>query len=264
MGTRVKVALGVDAATGHVTIAGREIFAGDADALVERIGALIAAGGRHFILTVNVQATLLLEDSAQFRDVFERADLLLADGMPLVMLGRRLGARGTYRLTGADLLPLACRVAAGRGWRIAIVGADAETRARAVAEARRRDRRTEIAAFEVPLIATPGHPGSGPAVAALKTWGPSLVFVCLGAPKQEEWYDAWKAELPEAVYVGAGASAAFLAGTAKRAPVWMQSMALEWFWRLLHEPRRLANRCLVRGPRFLFVIARSLRAARGK
>ena len=87
---------------------------------------------------------------------------------------------------------------------------------------------------------------------------PSLVYLCLGSPKQEAWFEHWRRELPAAVYVGAGAAVDFAAGARRRAPRALQMIGGEWTWRLVQEPRRMAGRYLGRGPRFLGVIARSV------
>jgi glycosyltransferase involved in cell wall biosynthesis len=96
-------------------------------------------------------------------------------------------------------------------------------------------------------------------VARLRSLRPDIVFLCLGFPLQEAWWAHWRDRLPAAVYVGAGAAVDFAAGVRSRAPRAVQRLGMEWCWRLAQEPRRLAHRYLVRGPRFLVVAARSLR-----
>lgn len=105
-------------------------------------------------------------------------------------------------------------------------------------------------------------PASLEVVEALASLEPDLVFVCLGSPKQDVWVSRWRAKLPPAVYIGAGAAVDFVAGTKRRAPRALQRLGLEWAFRLAQEPRRLARRYLVRGPAFAMVAVRSLIAAR--
>ena len=89
---------------------------------------------------------------------------------------------------------------------------------------------------------------------------PDLLLVALGAPKQEIWSHEHRAQLAGAVAVGVGASLDFIAGTLQRAPRWMSNVGLEWLYRLLQEPRRLAGRYLLRDPQFFKIIARQMRA----
>ena len=100
-------------------------------------------------------------------------------------------------------------------------------------------------------------------IAQLRDVAPDIVFVCLGAPKQELWYLQWRDQLPPAVYIGAGAAVDFAADRVRRAPKLVQRIGAEWVWRLAQEPRRLAGRYLGKGPAFLFVIGRSLARRRG-
>jgi N-acetylglucosaminyldiphosphoundecaprenol N-acetyl-beta-D-mannosaminyltransferase len=90
---------------------------------------------------------------------------------------------------------------------------------------------------------------------------PDILLVGLGSPKQELWIDRTAARLSPAVQIGVGASLDFLAGKVRRAPAWMQRAGLEWLYRLAQEPRRLWRRYLINDPKFLLVLARTLREA---
>jgi N-acetylglucosaminyldiphosphoundecaprenol N-acetyl-beta-D-mannosaminyltransferase len=100
-------------------------------------------------------------------------------------------------------------------------------------------------------------------VEGIKNFAPDIVFLCLGAPKQESWFMEWRDLLPDGVYIGAGAAVDFAAGVSTRAPAQLQRLGMEWVWRLAQEPKRLAKRYLIKGPRFLVIAARSI-ANRGK
>ncbi|HTY16087.1 MAG TPA: WecB/TagA/CpsF family glycosyltransferase, partial [Myxococcota bacterium] len=81
---------------------------------------------------------------------------------------------------------------------------------------------------------------------------PDLVYVALGAPKQERVIAALRPALPGAWWIGVGIGLGFVAGNPKRAPVWMQGLGLEWFHRLLQEPRRLLRRYFLEDLPFTF------------
>jgi N-acetylglucosaminyldiphosphoundecaprenol N-acetyl-beta-D-mannosaminyltransferase len=89
-------------------------------------------------------------------------------------------------------------------------------------------------------------------VAKLASDPPSIVFVALGAPKQEIWMQEHAAELPGTVMVGVGAAFDVVAGRVREAPAWMTRVGLEWLFRLAQEPRRLARRYLVDDPWILW------------
>src|SRR5690606_10922004 len=137
-----------------------------------------------------------------------RARIRIADGFPLVVRGHRLGAHRLERLTGADLLPLAAQVAAERGWRIALTGGGPGVAAHAAAVLR-DSTDADVVAVDFPRVSDVDDPASLEVVEALASLEPDLVFVCLGSPKQDVWVSRWRAKLPPAVYIGAGAAVDF-------------------------------------------------------
>lgn len=240
---------------GELTIMGRPLFGGSAEELLQCLESLAASGQPSLVVTLNVDQTLNLQDDPAFARAVRDADMVIIDGMPIAWLGKLLGAAHTARHTGADLLPAASR----RPWKLAITGGDDET-ASSAATALSRER-ASVHAVPFPMIAAVDDPAGRHVASALGDLGPDIVFLCLGSPKQELWYRHWLPDLPPAVYVGAGAAVDFAAQRVRRAPLWMQRLGLEWLFRLAQEPRRLATRYLIRGPRFLAVILRSVAAA---
>lgn len=241
-------------------LAGRPLVLGTMEDLLDRLDELLPADDVLTAVTPNTDFTVLMRTDDRMARAVRDADLLLADGAPLVWLARMLGARDLHRLTGADLMPAACRRAAARGWRVVLTGG-ADGVAELAAERLRASTGADVVAVPFPLLHGTDDPAGRQVVDTLRDLRPDLVFVCLGAPKQETWVAQWADELPPAVYVGAGAAVDFAAGLRSRAPRPMQSIGAEWVFRLAQEPRRLARRYLLRGPVFLAVGARSVRAA---
>ena len=246
---------------GTVLLAGRELFLGGIEELIELIATLLPTREVHTVITPNVDQVLTMRTAEPLGLAYDEASVRITDGFPLVVLGHRLGARRLERLTGADLLPVASRVAGERGWRIAVTGGGPGVADQAAAVLRDRYE-ADVVAVDFPHISSVDDAASVRVVEELAAIEPDLVFVCLGSPKQDVWVSRWRGKLPPAVYIGAGAAVDFVAGTKRRAPVLMQRLGLEWLFRLLQEPRRLAHRYLVRGPAFAVVALRSLRAAR--
>lgn len=197
------------------------------------------------VVTANVDHYQKLRKNVAFRAAYARANLRLADGMPIVWLARLSSGAKLERVTGADLLPSLCNAAAETGIRVAFLGG-----AKGIAE-KAADR----------LVAT--YPGLEVAGCLSPAWGfdhdealsnevinwlqsvkAGIVFVALGAPKQELWVDASRHQLPAGAYVCCGASVDFAADSIARAPRFMQVSGTEWIYRWGQEPRRLTKRYL--------------------
>lgn len=247
--------------SGEVTLAGRELFRGDQRDLLARIESLLPAQGVHTVITPNVDQTLNYVNDARLRRAYDEAEIRITDGFPLVKLGQLLGAAHLHRHTGADLLPLLAAQAHRHGWRIAVTGGE-EHVAQVAADKLARLYGADVVAVPFPHIASVEDDGSRKVVDALNRIRPDLVFVCLGSPKQDVWVSHWRSELPPALYIGAGAAVDFVAGTKKRAPKTLQRIGAEWIFRMAQEPRRLAWRYLIRGPRFVYIAGRSFLVAR--
>lgn len=237
-------------------LAGHELFIGDLDALLDRLGELLPVSNPHVVITPNVDQVVGMRSDPDLFAAMADADLRIADGAPLVLLGRALGARGLQRLTGADLLPAAASRAAEAGWRIAVTGG-APGVSDLAASHLTATYGAEVVSVPFPVISSVQDPIGTEVVDSLKAAAPDIVFVCLGSPKQDVWVHHWRDRLPPAVYVGAGAAVDFAAGVKVRAPRAVQAVGAEWLFRLAQEPRRLAKRYLLRGPVFLTIIGRS-------
>lgn len=228
---------------------------GEALDAVER---LVLAGEGGMVFTPNVDHVVSVETNEAFRGAYARASLSLADGMPLVWGSRLLGQPLPERVAGSDLvLPLLER-AAHRGWRVYFLGADDGVAERA-AEVVRHRYGTAVVGTDAPRI-TLGDQAQVERIAAqLCAARPHLVLMAFGAPKQELLMDALRERVRPAVCLGIGASLDFIAGTVKRAPVFMQRNGLEWLYRLGQEPRRLWRRYLINDPLFAAILVRTLR-----
>ena len=211
--------------------------------LVGELNRFIEDGSTRTVLGHNLHSVTLALSDDGFRRLYEESDVVLLDGAPVLWLWGRTGkAEGPvmdYRLGSTDWLPALHQV---RGLeRIAVVGAGAAANSGAV------DRLKAI----VPGARVVGFPGEGwdpaledAAVAWLHREQPQLVLLGLGMPLQEEVLQRRLQEMPPAVYCAVGGAIEQLAGVQKLAPRWLGRMGLEWAWRLLLHPRRVAYRVL--------------------
>jgi N-acetylglucosaminyldiphosphoundecaprenol N-acetyl-beta-D-mannosaminyltransferase len=231
------------------------------DGALDRIAALVAGGRGGQVYTPNVDHVVLAERDAEFREAYAGAALSLADGTPIVWAARLLGLPLPERVAGSDLMwPLAER-AARAGWRVYLLGAGPGV-AEAAAAALRDRLGLEVVGTDAPVIRLDGPDDSAAALGRIQAARPQLLFVALGAPKQEIWLHRHRAALRGVVSLGIGAGLDFVAGRVPRAPRWMARAGLEWTWRLAREPRRLWRRYLLDDPWFAVVLWRAWRARR--
>jgi N-acetylglucosaminyldiphosphoundecaprenol N-acetyl-beta-D-mannosaminyltransferase len=225
---------------------------------VRAVEGLVDAGRGGTVFTPNVDHVVKAEREPEFRSAYGQANLVLADGAPLVWASRLLGTRLPERVAGSDLvLPLA-ELAARRGYRLYLLGGAPGDAGRAAEVLRAAG--VLVVGVEAPRIdlGPEGAPDALAAAERVSAARPHLVYVALGAPKQEIWAERHRTVFAPAVAIGVGASLAFIAGTQPRAPRWMSRAGLEWLHRLSREPRRLWRRYLVEDPRFVSILARSM------
>jgi N-acetylglucosaminyldiphosphoundecaprenol N-acetyl-beta-D-mannosaminyltransferase len=209
----------------------------------QRIVRMRFAGGG-LIVTPNLDHLRRASADPALRDLYSRASLTLADGMPVVWLARLMGVR-LQRVTGADLFPQICEIASACGVPITIVG----TPSPATASALERKLNADFPALAVSVVSPRWNfEKNGQQLNELaqeiRRQRSAIVFLCLGSPKQERVAATLLNLAPGTTFIGAGAAADIYLGLFKRAPRWMQATGLEWTYRLLQEPRRLATRYL--------------------
>ncbi|MBB6017282.1 WecB/TagA/CpsF family glycosyltransferase [Deinococcus radiopugnans] len=215
-----------------------------------RIMAWTQAAQPRYVCASNVHMVMETNDSTEFRDVVNGADLVTSDGVPLVWALKALGVPQAERVYGPTLMLHVCEAAAREGVPIALYGGTSESLEEFVLFLHTNYPGIEIAC----LIAPPFRPPT-PEEDALYTQqiidsGARIVFVGIGCPKQERWMAAHTAQL-DAVLLGMGAAFDFHSGRVKQAPAAMQRLGLEWLFRLIMEPRRLWKRYAKHNPRFV-------------
>ncbi len=208
---------------------------------------LARAGKSAYVVTPNADHVVRAESDAAFVAICAGADLVLADGMPVVWAARLLGEPLPGRVAGSDLMPALCAAAAAAApaevlsvFFLGGLPGEAEKAAKNVGA--RHPALVVAGLYSPPFGFETDEAECRRIVARINAVAPALVFVGVGSPKQEAWIAAWRAELRCGVLLGIGITIAFLAGTVKRAPVLMQKTGTEWLFRLIQEPRRLAAR----------------------
>src|SRR5579859_1114375 len=235
-----------------IRILGVRVDAVDPEETLDRIGELVAAGGRHLVATVNPEFIMRARNDPEFARVLESADLCLPDGWGVTWAARRLGSPLPGRVTGSDLIdPLAAR-AAELGWRLFLLGAAPGVAEQVAGILRRRHPKVVIVGTHGGMAGPDGDVESVRLITAAK---PDVLLVAYGAPRQEFWIDRNRDRLPDLVGIGVGGAFDYLSGRVRRAPGWMRRAGLEWLYRLLRQPWRAGRMAAL--PAFAMEVLRS-------
>jgi N-acetylglucosaminyldiphosphoundecaprenol N-acetyl-beta-D-mannosaminyltransferase len=214
-------------------------------------------GESRYVCVATVNNVIEAYDQPAYREVMDGADLVTPDGMPLVWALRLLGVGGATRVYGPDLTPMVCERAAALGIPVGFYGGAPEVLEDLTANLVRRYPELTIAYSYSPPFRPLTPDENLQVIDSINRSGARILFVGLGAPKQEQWMAGKKGSV-EAVMLGVGAAFDFLSGRKRQAPVVLQRLGLEWLFRLLNEPRRLWKRYLYRNPRFVALFAAQL------
>ncbi len=190
----------------------------------------------HYVVTPNPEFLLAAEKDPEFRRVLNAADLVLPDGIGVVYSAKILGTPLKERVPGIEFAEAMLSALNDMGGRLYLLGAKPGV----AEEAGRR-----ICARYPALVLCGTHDGYFkdeqailPEIAAAK---PDLLFVCLGAPKQEKWMARWGQHTGAKLAIGLGGCLDVFAGNVQRAPERWQKMGLEWAYRLKKEPKRIGR-----------------------
>jgi N-acetylglucosaminyldiphosphoundecaprenol N-acetyl-beta-D-mannosaminyltransferase len=196
-------------------------------------------------------------DSCEFRKVVNNADLVTPDGMPLVWVMRAKGVQRQQRVYGPTLMLRVLEAAASENLPVGFYGSKPEVLASLTKRMQARYVGLNVAFCYSPPFREVGEEEDAAIVRRINESGARILFVGLGCPKQEIWMAGHRGKA-NAVMLGVGAAFDFHAGLKPQAPAWMQRLGLEWFFRLLMEPRRLWWRYLYHNPRFLVLAVADL------
>lgn len=234
----------------------------DLDQARDRIREFLFGISPRQVVTVNLDFLVQAERNRHFREVINRADLAVADGMPLVWASHLVGQPLAERIAGVELVHESCALAAAAGHGVFLLGA-----APGVADAAARELEVRYPGLRIAGTFSPPYGGmtgdeEERVIETIRRAAPGFLFVALGAPRQDLWIHDHLEQLNVPVAMGVGCVFDLLAGTVSRAPSWMRRSGLEWSYRLLQEPGRLWRRYMVDDlPMFGRLALSSLRGA---
>ena len=222
---------------------------------VDHVISQIKEGQGGWVVTPNLDHLRRFQRDLDFQGLVAQANLVTADGMPLIWMSRVQGTPLPERVAGSSLIDTLSRAAAQHGMSIFLMGGDPGTAEEAGAMLCRRYPGLRLAGTCCPRVGPVLDGATRLSLAEeLSASKADIVFVGLGSPKQERLIAALRDCLPEAWWLGVGVSFSFVCNRVRRAPRWMQKLGLEWVHRLWQEPGRLARRYLIDGLPFAAVM----------
>ena len=204
-----------------------------------------------YICVSNVHTTVMAYRDKAYRRVQNSAAMALPDGQPLSIVSRKRGFSQAKRVPGPDLMPAILDLSQKTGYRHYFYGSTESTLSALESVLRKRYPALQIAGMYSPPFRELTKEEDEEVIRRINESGADFVWVALGAPKQEWWMFEHRDKI-HALMLGVGAAFDFLAGTTKRAPMWMQKLCLEWVFRILRDPRRMLPRYLNTNFSFLY------------
>ena len=213
---------------------------------LEAIDRLIQEKKCAYVVTPNVDHIVQLETNKELQAVYANASLILTDGKPLLWIAKWYGTPIKEKISGSDLFPLLCKMAAEKGYKMFFLGAAEGVAAKAAKNLSERYKGLHVVGTYSPPYGFEKDQTEMEIIKIMiKEANPDILIVGLGCPKQEKFIYYNREELGVPISLGLGASFDFEAENIKRAPKWMADHGLEWLFRITQDPKRMAKRYLV-------------------
>ncbi len=210
---------------------------------------------QYSIFTPNVDFLIKAQFDNHFKNILNRADLLLSDGKPLIWASRFLGNKLSEKISGSSLFFKICSLSATKDYKIFLLGAEQGVASLAADNLKKRYNGLIIAGTYSPPFGFENNTAEvSKTLTILQQSKADILFVGMGAPKQEYFISKYKDEYQIPVSLGIGASIDFAAGIKKMPPEFIKNIGFAWLWRLLSEPKRLWKRYLIEDMRFFYYI----------
>lgn len=219
---------------------------------LQAIDQLIQENKSAYVVTPNVDHIVQLETSKELKAVYENASLILTDGKPLLWIAKWYGTPIKEKISGSDLFPLLCNMAAKKGYKLFFLGAAEGVAAKAAENLANKFKGLQVVGTYSPPFGFENNQIEMDKIKSMiKESKPDILIVGLGCPKQEKFMYHHCKELGVPISFGLGASLDFEAGNIKRAPRWMAEHGLEWLFRITQDPKRMAKRYLINDRKIL-------------
>ena len=221
------------------------------------VDSLIQAGGNHYVVTPNSDIVVKMQDDTELKEICDKADLILTDGQIVVKLSRYLGNPIKERVCMTDFVWDVFDLAIKKDYRVFLFGGKEDVLFKATENIKKRLPELNIVdSYSPPFGFEKNEEMLEEANRRIKASDADILIVFLGCPKQEKFIYQNKDKYQVPISITMGGCVDFIAGKVKRAPLWMQNIGLEWFYRFLQEPKRMFRRYFVDDIR-IFELARN-------
>lgn len=222
---------------------------------IQAIEDMIASEKKSYIVAINVDVVMKIENDSYLKEITDEADMVLVDGKPLEWIAKWHKRPIKAKISGSDLVPILCERAAEKGYSIFIIGGK-----EGIAEEAKQNLERDLPGIRIvgtyapPFGFEKDEKELSKINAMISDVHPDILIACFGCPKQEKWIYENYQKYDAKVSVCAGATVDFLAGNVNRAPKWMSDHGLEWFYRFLQEPKRMFKRYFIDDVKILNLI----------
>lgn len=204
--------------------------------VMSRMANFVNASGQHYVVTVNPEFVVAAQKLLEFRDVLNKADIAICDGVGL----RAVSGGKLIRVTGVDLVEKILAEKSEANFKVFLLGGYGN-----VAERLKDKYPTNIVGFDGGGLVDPKNwllSDNEAVINNINNSGANIILVAFGQVKQEMWISKNLSSLPNVkVAIGVGGTFDYLSGVVKRAPAWMRVVGLEWLFRVVREPRRIGR-----------------------
>jgi N-acetylglucosaminyldiphosphoundecaprenol N-acetyl-beta-D-mannosaminyltransferase len=206
-----------------------------------------------YICVSNVHTTVMANNDDKYKQVQNEAFMRLPDGRPLSLISKAKGFMESERVTGPDLMEKIFELSELKGYTHFFYGSTKDTLEKLQLKLLDKYPNLKIRGVYSPPFRKLCEFEDEEIIKNINVAHPDFLWVGLGAPKQELWMYEHRCKV-KSLMIGVGAGFDYFAGNIKRAPKWMQNLALEWFYRLMQQPKRLFKRYLLTNIRFIYLI----------
>lgn len=209
------------------------------------------------LVGVNADKILQMRDDSEMDEMVRRCEIINADGASMIMAAKKLGVAIPERVAGIDLMWELCSLAEAKEYSVYLLGAKAEVVVKAAKVLEERYPQIIISGFRDGYF---GDDEFDSVIDQVRATEPAIVFIGITSPKKERLIERFRARDAKGVFVGVGGSFDVVSGNIPRAPLWMQRANLEWFFRMIQEPKRLVKRYMVGNMRFYAALRKEIKA----
>ncbi|WP_107923642.1 WecB/TagA/CpsF family glycosyltransferase [Lysinibacillus parviboronicapiens] len=234
------------------TVLGINVNTEGYDELMDMAFERIEQKQKALVVAINPEKIIKAKEDPALKKLLNEAEFQIPDGIGVILASKIQKGQIRQRVTGVDMMMKLCEEAAKRGKPIFLYGGKP-----GVADAAKAKLESLFPSIKIVGIQDGYEKDEQKVIDRINEAQPDLLFVAMGSPKQENWINANRNQLHPTIYQGVGGSFDVLAGTVKRAPEIFQKFGLEWFYRLLKEPKRIKRQVAL--PLFLLEVARQKR-----